>query len=356
MEGLILEGPERIVHRGDLPDPRLESDRDALVAVRLAGLCGSDLHPYQGREPIAPGTIPGHEFVGTVIDAGDAVEGLSPGALVLAPFTTSCGRCHPCRRGLSARCGEGALFGWRPPAGQVGPALDGAQAALVRVPLAATTLVPVPSSVSPEVALLLGDNFTTGWSGAEGAGAGPGRSIAVVGCGAVGLAAVSAARQLGSEDVVAIDLVATRRDRAATLGATALSPDEVTGGVVEQGFGSGGFDGVVEAVGRPSAQRLALSILAPGGTIAAVGVHAEPSFSFAPGELYDRNATYRAGRCPVRSLLDSLLPEVAAVRVIVPAETMISDRGVPLADGPDAYRRFAARTDDTMKVVFTPGE
>ncbi len=349
MHALVLEAPGRVVHRTGLPDPVLRDDHDAIIRVSLAGLCGSDLHPYLGREPVRAGTIPGHELVGTVIAAGDGVLGIAVGDRVLAPFTTSCGRCAPCHRGLSARCREGALLGWHPPDGVAGRGLDGAQASLVRIPLAGSTLVAVPEVVDDATALLLGDNFTTGWYGAERAGAGPGRSVAVVGCGAVGLAAISAALTLGATGVVAIDPVEERRDVARKLGAIAAHPDDALEALPDRE----GVDGVIEAVGSVDAQRLAISLVRPGGTISAIGVHTA-GFAFTPADAYDQNLTYQAGRCPVRSLLDRLLPEVAAGRIEIPVEAMISDGAVPLTEGPDAYRRFAARAGGVRKIVFVP--
>lgn len=351
MRALLLEAPRRIVFRDDLPEPEIVDGRDAIVRVELAGLCGSDLHPYLGREAVRPGTIPGHELVGTVITVGAAVAGLAPGDRVLAPFTTSCGACPPCRRSLSARCREGELLGWRPPEGAesasgAGRGVHGAQAERVRIPLAGTTLLRIPAGVDDLTALLLGDNFSTGWFGAECAGAGPGASIAVIGCGAVGLSAVSAAHHLGAERILAVDPVPERRAAAASIGARAVAPEEAT-----DALGGEGAAGAVEAVGSPDAQRLALDLVRPGGTIAAVGVHAAP-FAFTPGEAYDRNLVYRAGRCPVRSLLDRLLPEVAAGRVRVPVGTIIGEAGLPLEEGAEAYRRFAERRGGVRKIVF----
>ncbi len=364
MNGLVFTAPHEIDFRRDLPEPVVVADRDAIVSVRLAGLCGSDLHPYTGREPMRAGTIPGHELVGTIIDAGNGMHAFSAGDLVLAPFTSSCGRCHPCRHELSARCREGALLGFRPEVGELG--LDGAQAERVRIPLADSTLVRVPPMVSEETALLLGDNFTTGWFAAESAlGVRyPSRTeqakemtIAVVGCGAVGLAAVSAALQLGVARVFAIDPIEERRRVAATLGAVAAHPDESAAVLARdpRTQETGGAMAVVEAVGSPAAQGLALTLVAAGGTLATVGVHTQSAFSFSPGDLYDQNLTYRAGRAPVRSILDRLLPEVVAGRVAVPVEAMISESAVPLAEGPDAYRRFARRAEGVRKIVFVPG-
>jgi alcohol dehydrogenase len=126
MRGLVLEGVGRIAVRDDLAEPLPQEDTDAVVALTRSGLCGSDLHTYEGREPARPGVIGGHEIVGTVVATGDAVSQHRPGDRVLAAFTTSCGTCDPCRRGLSARCIHGAFFGYGAPDPDA-VALDGAR-------------------------------------------------------------------------------------------------------------------------------------------------------------------------------------------------------------------------------------
>src|ERR1044071_2788141 len=201
-----------------VPDPVLLAPTDALVQVRLSAICGSDLHVWHGRETgLDPGTVMGHEFLGEVVEKG-AASSLRVGDIVVSPFTTSCGACFYCTGGLTARCVHGQLFGWV----EHGAGLDGAQAELVRVPLADTTLVPVPPGLAPEAALLLGDVLSTGHHCAVMAGAGPGTVCAVVGAGPVGLMAVLAARELGAERIFAIDAVPERLALAAPFGAAPL--------------------------------------------------------------------------------------------------------------------------------------
>ena len=353
MRALRLTGPETIVTDDHVPDPTLIDDHDALVRVERAGLCGSDLHPYFGREPVRFGTIPGHECVGTILDAGDALEGLSRGQRVIVPFSTSCGSCASCRKRLSARCDSGDLFGWRPPEETTSrledAGLEGAQAEILRVPHAPGTLVPIPDSIDADTALLLTDNFCTGWEGATIAGAAKDRSIAVVGCGAVGLSAVVAARHVGAT-VLAIDPVDDRREAAAGLGAEAITPDEVGAWL----HAHAAVDGVVEAVGSSAAQRVAWEIAGVGATIAAMGVHNQSDFAFTPTELYDRNLTYRAGRASVRTTLETVLPQILSGDLEIPTETIVSETGVSLAAGADAYRRFADRRGGVRKIIFTP--
>ena len=346
MRGLVLDEPGSIRLADDLADPRIVDDTDAIVAVRMAGLCGSDLHPYEGREAVRAGVVQGHEIVGEVVAAGPAVGAFTAGDRVLAAFTTSCGQCDFCTSGLTSRCVRGALFGYGDPEG-VTPALHGGQAELVRVPLADGTLVAAPDGISDAEAILLTDNLPTAWHAVRNARVRAGTAVAIVGLGSVGLLAVQAALAAGAADVVAVDLVADRRDRAARLGATALSPEEA-------GAATGRFRAVVEAAGSSAAQRLAFSLVRPGGTLSIIAVQTDRAFAFTPVEAYDRNLTVRAGRAPVRALLDGLLPAVAAGELEIPTSTVITHPDAALEEGPELYRRFAAREPGLVKATFRP--
>jgi threonine dehydrogenase-like Zn-dependent dehydrogenase len=286
----------------------------------------------------------GHELLGTIVALGRGVTRFRVGDRVVAPFSTACGDCFQCRRGLSARCERGALFGWV--SGGVG--LAGCQAELARVPLADSTLVAVPDGVPLEQALLAGDVLATGRFGATSAGVEPGATVAVVGCGAVGLSAIVAARELGAGFVLAIDPADERRALAERFGARAASPSEAIE-IGREATAGRGVDAVVEAVGSPAATRIAFDLVRVGGTIAAVGVHHEPALAIAPGALYDKNLTYRAGRCPARALLPLALELVASGRV--PLGELISHR-LPLAEAPSAYAAFDRRDPGWTKVVF----
>lgn len=338
MKALTFQGVERVEHR-DVDEPALEDPGDAIVAVRVAGLCGSDLHPYFGREVgLDPGTVMGHEFVGTVTEVGDDVTAFRPGERVVAPFTTNCGSCDACARGLTARCARGELFGWV--AG--GRGLQGGQAEYVRVPLADTTLVPVPDALDDDaLALLGGDILATALYGAELARVEAGDRVGVVGCGPVGLLAVRAALARGAAEVVAFDPVPTRREVARAFGA-AESFDPSAGP-------RDALDAVIEAAGGAAATRTAAAALRPGGRLAALAVHTEPHLALSPTELYDRNLTYASGRCPARRLLPEALALAGREQDLL--RSLVSHR-LPLEAGPEAYRRFGAREPGWVKVVF----
>jgi threonine dehydrogenase-like Zn-dependent dehydrogenase len=182
----------------------------------------------------------------------------------------------------------------------------------------------------------------------EGARAAAGATVAVVGCGAVGLSAVAAAHELGAELVVAVDPAADRRSLAERFGARPATPESAVE-IAREATAGRGVDAVVEAVGSPAASRLAFDLVRVGGAIGAVGVHHEPALAIAPGALYDKNLTYRAGRCPARALLPRALELVAANRV--PWSELISHR-LPLGEAPAAYAAFDRRDPGWTKVVF----
>lgn len=348
MNAITFQDVERLAYER-VPDPSLLEPGDVVVRVRVAGICGSDLHPYFGRERgLDPGTVMGHELLGEVVEAGPGVQHFRVGDRVVAPFSTSCGECFYCRRGLTARCLQGQLFGWV----QEGRGLQGAQAELVRVPLADGTLVRVQEGLDEAVALLAGDILSTAAFAVDLAGVSPGDLVAVVGCGPVGLLAIRAALARGAREVMAVDPVPSRLEIAARFGATpagAGGPESVAA-VRERSEGRGA-DAAVEAVGSPDSTRQAAELLRLGGSLAAVGVHVEPHFALSPGEIYDRNLRYAAGRCPARHYMPASLDTAARDQALI--STLISHR-LPLSQGVEAYRRFAAREPGWAKVVLLP--
>lgn len=349
MNAITFQGVGRVTCE-EVPDPRILEPTDAIVRVRVAGICGSDLHPYFGRERgLDVGTVMGHELLGDVVEVGRQVGTVAVGDRVVAPFSTSCGRCFYCGVGLTARCAKGALFGWV----QEGRGLHGAQAELVRVPLADGSLVAVPEGLDDAVALLAGDVLSTAAFGADLAGVAPGDLVVVVGCGPVGVLAVRAALARGAREVVAVDRVPSRLELAASFGATAVDGEHGDPPALVRELSEGrGADAAIEAVGTPEATRLAADLLRPGGSLAVLGVHTEPHLALSPGEIYDRNLRYASGRCPARHYMPASL-EIAARDEGLLAR-LISHR-LPLSEGADAYRRFAAREPGWTKVVLLPG-
>jgi len=355
VRGLVLTGVGDVEVHDDLPEPTIEEPTDAIIEVTRTGLCGSDLHPYEGREAVRFGVVPGHEAVGTVVALGaEASSAAAIGERVLVPFTTSCGTCSPCRRGLSSRCVHGALFGFGDPDDRSLPPLHGAQASHLRVPLAPGTLVGVPDDLDDAAAVLLTDNLPTGWAAATRGEVGPGQRVAVIGLGSVGLCSLHAARTLGARGLVAVDPVATRRGSALQLGADlGVHPDDAEAAVLES-TGGEGVDVAIDASGTLAGQALAARLLGPGGILSIIAVQTEPRFGVTPVQAYDRNLTIRAGRAPVRSLLDDLVPRILDGRLTVPTEVLMTHPAEPLAEGPTWYRRFAAREPGLIKAALVP--
>lgn len=351
MQALCFQAKENVsVHQ--VPDPIVQSEFDAIVQVEVAGLCGSDLHPFFGRETgMDAGTVMGHEFVGRIVEVGGAVRDLAVGDRVCSPFTTSCGDCFYCRRGLSSRCTRGELFGWR----QNGTGLHGGQGELIRVPLADGTLLKTDETFDSTLALLLGDNLSTAYFGASMAidiEHHAEEVYAVVGCGNVGLLAIQTAFWMGAKNVVAVDPNHDRLRIAETLGAATYDNESDAILAVRSITEGRGADGVMEFVGLPAAQRTAYSLVRPGGRMSVIGCHCTDHFAFSPTDAYDKNLTYRTGRCPARSFMQRL-PEMIAQRPMDLSWCVTHRFGI--ADAVEAYETFAYGKDACIKAVIEFG-
>lgn len=263
----------------------------------------------------------GHEFVGTIEQAGSAVRDLQPGDPVVSPFTVSCGECFYCSEGFSSRCEKCLLFGTA--------LLDGAQAEYVRVPLADSTLFKAPPSVKdPKLYLLMADVFPTGFFAAENAfnnrRAGSddaqrrevdGGVVVLIGCGPVGLCALIAALEYQPRALLAVDSVQSRLDKARELGAEPWNyqtdKDRLEQRVKELTDGRGA-DAVIEVVGHSSALDMAFNLLRPWGVISSVGVH-NGEIPWTGNQAYGKNLTIKMGRCPVRSMMTPSLEKLSAI-------------------------------------------
>lgn len=338
----------------DIADPVIQAPRDAIVRVSMAGLCGSDLHPFWGRETgLTVGTVMGHELVGTIEAVGEAISDqiLSVGDRVFSPFSSNCGSCYYCQIGLTARCTEGHLFGWRsadPTDLSKITGLHGCQSTLVRIPLADSTLKRLPDSLPDESGLLLGDNFSTAWYCTEMAEVRHGGVYVVVGCGTVGQLCVMSALAKGAQTVIALDPLETRRQQAESLGAIALPPEHALSAVNQRTDGRG-VDAVMELVGLPDAQKLAWQLVRPGGVMSTVGCHCSPNFSFSPVDAYDKNLTYKTGRCSARHYMDVLTEKVVAEEFDL---SSFVTHQFTFGESEKAYDVFSKRLDGCGKAVF----
>jgi len=267
MRALVYKGPgaRQLEER---PEPTLLQPDDAIVRLRRTTICGTDLHILKGDVPTClPGTILGHEGVGVIHEAGGAVRGFSPGDHVLISCITSCGRCDYCRKGMYSHCLDG---GWI-----LGNRIDGTQAEYVRIPHADFSLHHIPEGADEDALTMLSDILPTGFEcGVLNSKVQPGCSVAIVGSGPIGLAALLTAQFFTPAILVVIDPDRHRLEIAQCFGAThVLAPDADTAGLVKGLTGGRGADVVIEAVGIPASFELCEDLVAPGGTIANIGVH-----------------------------------------------------------------------------------
>ncbi len=332
----------------EVSDPLIEHPTDVIVKVELTAICGSDLHIYRGHETgLDRGTIMGHEFLGQVVEIGTSVHNIKSGDTVVSPFTTNCGQCYYCKIGLTCRCEIGQLYGWV----SGGHGLHGAQAEFVKVPMADATLVKVDPTGNKDELLMIGDIFSTGYYAADNGGVNSETSVAVVGAGPVGLMAILGARDLGTKNIYVIDSVSERLAMAEEFGAKPIYLSEMSVDTVRSKTKNRGVDIAIEAVGNPAAARLAYEVVRPGGVISTVGVHTSDKMSFSPVEAYDKNLTYRSGRCPARYYMSKLMQVVNEKRY--PLNRIISHH-MPLSDGVEAYRIFDQKLDQSMKIMLHP--
>ena len=345
MKALTFTGVEKIALE-TIDDPKIIDDKDVIVRVSHCSICGSDLHVYHGRETGIDGhTAMGHEFTGEVVETGRGVKTLKVGDPIISPFSTSCGECYFCQIGLTARCIKSQLFGWI----EKGSGLHGGQSEYVRVPFADGTLVKRPDGISNEESIILGDVLSTGYFCAHQAEIKPRKNYVVIGCGPVGLMAICSAIAQGAEKIFAVDFVTDRLEMAKEFGAQPLHASNAKASI-EQLTSGVGADAVMDAVGSGAASRLAYELVRPGGIISVVGVCNDANFSFSPVEAYNKNITYKVGRCPARFYLEKLVPLVRENKF--PLSSIFTHR-LSLNDGVSAYDIFANKKDGCVKVLLT---
>ena len=333
MKAAIFKGPG-MVEIGERPDPVIQEPTDAVVRVVLGCVCGSDLWYYRGESAHAVGSI-GHEFIGIVEQAGAEVRGVREGDLVVAPFIYSDMSCPHCLNGSTISCPAGGNFG--------NGTIDGGQGEAVRVPLAGSTLVPVPGSEHPDAVLrsllALSDVMSTGHHAAVSAGVKKGDTVAVVGDGAVGLCAVLASRRLGAERIIALSRHADRQEVAREFGATDIVEargEEAIQAVLDLTSGIGA-DAALECVGTAQSIATAFAVARPGSTVGIVGVpHGQLPFA----ETFFRNTGWRGGPAPARIYIPELLGDVLD-GVIDPGR--VFDYETDLDHIADAYRAMDER-------------
>ncbi|HST98368.1 MAG TPA: zinc-dependent alcohol dehydrogenase family protein [Geodermatophilus sp.] len=340
MRGAVLHAPGD-VRVEERPDPGIEQPTDAVIRLAATCVCGSDLWPYRGIEAVDGPAPMGHEYVGIVEEVGGEVTTVRPGQFVVGSFFASDNTCEICRAGYQTHCVN------RQPG-----APTGAQAQYARIPLADGTLVATPDLPSDDLVpglLAASDVLGTGWFAAVAAEAGPGRTVAVVGDGAVGLLGVLAAKQLGAERVIAMSRHEPRQRLAREFGATDVVVERGDEGVarIKDLTGGLGAHSVIEAVGTQESMMQAIRATRPGGHVGYVGVTHDVSL---PGEeLFFSGVHLHGGPAPVRRFLPELI-DLVCTRAIDPGR--VFDLELPLEQAAEAYRAMDERR--AIKTLLRP--
>jgi 2-desacetyl-2-hydroxyethyl bacteriochlorophyllide A dehydrogenase len=345
MRAVTFQAPEE-VRIEERPEPELQARDDAVVRIEATGICGSDLHIYHGRVKMEPGFTIGHEFVGTVLAAGDGVTRVSVGDRVLGCFHSACGTCFFCLNGAYHKCDRMRVFGH----GALLGSLQGTQADQALVPNANLTLRKVPEGVTDEVALFAGDVMGTGYHAVHEAGVRAGDSVAVLGLGPVGLCAVQVAVASGAAPVFAIDSVPDRLEVARAFGAVPVHlTEEKPRDVIRAGTPDGrGVDAAIDAVGHPDALDTAIRLTRKAGTVVAIGVYAEPA-QVHMGVVWIKALSLKTGHANVIGHVDRVLGMLAA-GTLDPNPLVTTH--MPLDDAAEAYALYARR--EALKIVLTP--
>jgi threonine dehydrogenase-like Zn-dependent dehydrogenase len=394
MKALVWHGT-RDVRCDDVPEPTIEEPTDAIIRITSSGLCGSDLHLYEVLGPfMTEGDILGHEPMGIVEAIGSGVTNVAVGDRVVIPFQIACGSCFMCDQGLHTQCettqvreqGMGAaLFGYTKLYGSVA----GAQAELLRVPQAQFGPIKVPHGPPDDRFVFLSDVLPTAWQAVSYAAVPDGGSLAVLGLGPIGDMSCRVAKQQGIENIIAIDLVPERLERARALGVQVLDLREVDdlAGAVRDLTDGRGADSVIDAVGmeahgdavgsfahkiaalmpdalaakvmqhvgvdRLGALHSAIDIVRRGGTISLIGVYGGMADPLPMLTLFDKQVQLRMGQANVKRWVDALMPFVLDDRDPLGLETFATHH-LTLDEGPYAYAAFQKKKDEVVKVLFQP--
>lgn len=389
----------------DVAEPKIQHPQDAIIRLTSSAICGTDLHFVRGTFPgMLPGTVLGHEGVGIVEEVGKGVRNLKPGDRVVVPSTIACGSCSYCRSGYTAQCDTAnphgntagtAFFGGPEPSGP----FDGLQAEYARIPFANVGLVKLPHEVTDDQAILLSDIYPTAWFGALLAEVKPGDTVAVFGCGPVGLFAVLSAFQQGAIRVIAVDGHADRLEKARELGAETVNFNqedpleamlELTGGIgPNRAIDAVGVDAErpkegpakakadqmaeqfakeVQAVTQGQAQpqgqqwkpgdapsivaQWAVQTIAKAGTLGIIGVYPPTATSFPLGQAMNKNLTINMGNCNHRTYIPELVDKVRGGHVDPTAVLSTIER---FTDAIEAYKQFDLRRPGWIKVELKPG-
>ncbi|AWI53101.1 glutathione-dependent formaldehyde dehydrogenase [Aquabacterium olei] len=390
MKALCWHG-KKDIRFDTVPDPTIEHPRDAIIKVSSCAICGSDLHLYDGFMPgMERGDIMGHEFMGEVVEVGAENKRLKVGDRVVVPFTIICGECDQCRRGNFSVCersnrkkdladkafghSTAGLFGYTHLTG----GYAGGQAEYVRVPFADVAPVKVPSTLSDEQVLFLGDIFPTGWQAAAQCEIEPTDTVAIWGAGPVGQFAIRSAILMGARQVIAIDRLPERLSMAAAAGAITINFEEES--VVErlnELTAGKGPEKCIDAVGleshatrsldaiydrakqatmmetdRPHVLREMMYVCRPAGILSIPGVYGGLLDKIPFGAAMNKGLTIRMGQTHVNRWTDDLLQRIEEGQI---DPSFVVTHTAPLSSGPEMYKTFRDKHDGCVKVVLKPG-
>lgn len=385
MKALVFHRPGK-VSIDSVPDPKLQKPDDAILRVTATAICGSDLHIYNGFFPQKRPMVLGHEFMGVVEEVGSGVTDLKRGDRVMVPFPIACGGCFFCQHGLPGHCENSNPEKYGPEGGQLeqkGGALfgytdlyggyDGGQAQYVRVPYANVGPRKVPDDFGDEEVLFLTDIFPTGYTAIDWANLQGGETVAVFGCGPVGLMAQKVAWLKGAKRVIGIDIqpyrlaAAARTANVETIDASETDPVQAIRDLTD----GRGADVCVDAVGLEANRttldklrnvihgeagsievlRKAISAVRRGGTVSVVGVYGMPYDNFPLGQIFDKGISMRFGQAPAQKYIDELLKWVVERKIRL--DDIITHR-LPLEEAPNGYDIFCKKQDNCVKVVLKP--
>lgn len=390
MKALVWHGTHD-VRVDTVPEPKILDAEDIIIKVTSTAICGSDLHLYDGMMPtMEEGDILGHEPMGEVVELGSGVKNLKKGDRVVIPFTIACGKCRFCEMGLTSLCdtsnpnadmakkamghSPSALFGYSHMLGGI----PGGQAQYLRVPFGDVGPIKVPDGLTDEQVLFLSDVFPTGYMAAENAQIEPGDTVAVWGCGPVGLFAIKSAWMLGAGRVIAIDGVPERLDLARTWGKAEIidntkehvmdrlneltsqqGPDRCIDAVGTEAHGSGTFDAALDrakeaiklGTDRPHVLREAIMCCRKGGTLSVPGVYIGFLDKIPFGALMNKGLTVKTGQTHVHRYLKPLLQKIEGGQI---DPSMIITHTVGIDAAPEMYKTFRDKKDGCIKVVLKP--
>jgi len=344
MKALVYRGPEKIGLE-DVPVPKIIEPDDAIVRVTTSTICGTDIHIWHGGMPeIEPPRVIGHEFVGEVVEVGPAVRNAKVGDKVAVSCVTQCGECFYCVRGIYSHCTTGSwIFGYM---------IDGCQAEYVRVPHANLGMFSIPEGLTEEDVLFVGDILSTGYFGSENAEIEPGDTVAVMGCGPVGICAMTTARLWGPSKIIAVDINQQRLDAVLAQGIADVAVNPLNGDAVEQikeMTGGMGADRTIEANGFKATYDMAIDAVRPGGNVSFIGVFEKPQ-ELAMNTLWIKNIKISMGLVNANHI-----PEL--IKLIqtgkINTNFLITHRA-PLNDIVTGYDVFGNKKDNCLKWVVTP--